>query len=146
MKAEDIEFEVIQDLLVSTVLTITAAMVSGGIKKLSVLFLDILFAWGINLLIGFLVPEKKIGAKLIQLLKMERTKAAFYIMMLVIVVINVLGISACAVLKNVGLSPVFWPAWTGLLPILMVVGYIAAIAFFPVTSMIVKGLNRKKAN
>lgn len=143
MKKEDIEFEIIQDLLVSTVLTITAALVGGGIGKLTALAFDILFAWGINLVIGFLVPEKKIGAKLIKLFKLENSKVSFFIMMLVIVVINVLGISACAVLKNVGFSAIFWPVWTGLLPILMVVGYMAAIAFFPITNAVVKGINKK---
>lgn len=144
MKIEDIEFEMIQDLLVSIVLTITAAEVSGGINQISVFLMDIMFAWGINLVIGLLVPEKKIGEKLIWLLKLEQSKISFFVMMLVIVVINVLGISACAVLKNVGFSTVFWKAWIGLLPILMVVGYIAAIIFFPVTNGIVKRINQNK--
>ena len=144
MKVEDIEFEVIQDLLVSTVLTITPAMAGGGIGRLSALFLDILFAWAVNLVIGFVIPEKKIGGKLIQILKLEQSKLSFFVMMLVIVVINVLGISACAVVKNVGFSPLFWPVWTGLLPVLMVVGYLAAVIFFPITNAIVRKINQNK--
>ena len=96
-------FEIIQDFFVSTVLTLVAALVSGAGISFVPFVLDVLFAWSVNLIIGFAVPEKRIGEFLAQKLKLNKT-LSFLFVLLVIVVINVVGISACVVLKNVGFS------------------------------------------
>lgn len=130
-----IVFELIQDLLVSTVLTLVGSFVNGASMPISVFMLEVLFAWVVNLVIGFCIPEKKIGESLCKVLKANE-KAGFWIVMAVIVIINVIGISLCVVLKNVGLQPVFWNVWLKLLVPLLVVGYISACIFYPISNKI----------
>ena len=103
--------------------------------------LDVLFAWLVNLIIGFAVPEKRIGEFLAQKLKLNKT-LSFLFVLLVIVVINVVGISACVVLKNVGFNPMFFQIWGSLLPWLLLAGYIAALVFYPLTDLITKALTK----
>lgn len=99
-------FEIIQDFFVSTVLTLVAALVSGAGISFVPFVLDVLFAWLVNLIIGFAVPEKRIGEFLAQKLKLNKT-LSFLFVLLVIVVINVVGISACVVLKTLVLIRCF---------------------------------------
>lgn len=143
MRKEDFVFEIIQDLFVSTVLTTVASLINGGIPPISVFLPEIGFAWLVNLAIGLAVPEKKIGGALCSLLRVPE-KAGFFVVMAVIVVINVVGISACVVLKNVGPSPMFLPVWASLQMPLMLAGYLAALAFFPLAGKITKFICKEK--
>lgn len=126
-------FELIQDLFVSIVLTGVGAFLSGASMPVIAFLLEVLFAWVINLIIGFVVPEKKIGESLCKAVHAPE-KAGFWIVMAVIVIINVIGISLCVVLKNVGFHAAFWSAWGSMLLPLLIVGYIAACVFFPVSN------------
>ena len=140
---KEIAFEIIQDLFVSSTLTCTALLVSKAGFVPVVILKEICFAWIVNLIIGFTVPEGKIGQKLAEKLNLKGIPF-FLIMMLVIVTINVIGISLCVVLKNVGLKKQFFDVWLGLFPVLMVVGYIAALVWFPLTGRITSVIFRNK--
>lgn len=140
-----IVFELIQDLLVSIVLTCVGILCAGSGFPPPVGFLsEVLFAWIVNLVIGFAVPEKKIGEALCKAVHAPE-KAGFFIVLAVIVCINVLGISICVVLKNVGFHAAFWGVWVRMLLPLLIVGYIAACAFFPLSEKLTKLICREPA-
>ena len=139
MRKEDIIFEVIQDFFVSTVLTTVAALLNGGVQGVVPFICDVVFAWVVNMILGFVIPEKKIGAWLNKQLRVPQ-KAGFFVMMAVIVIINVVGISTCVVLKNVGWNAMFFPVWSGLQLPLLAAGYVSAIVFFPLTGKITKAI------
>ena len=143
MQKEDIIFEVVQDLFVSTVLTLVASLMNGGIPGVFRFVCDIAFAWIVNMVIGFVIPEKKIGMWINRMLHIPQ-KAGFFVMMAVIVIINVVGISACVVLKNVGPGALFFPVWSSLQLPLLAAGYVAALIFFPLTGKIVKLICKQK--
>ena len=130
-----VAFEIIQDLLVSLTLTVTALWVSKAGATPLVILKETCFAWIVNMIIGFTVPEKKMGEYLAGKMGLKNLPA-FLLTMFVIVLINVAGISLCVVWKNVGFNRQFAVVWTGLFPVLLGVGYAAALLWFPVTSRI----------
>lgn len=67
-----------------------------------------------------------------------------FLTMFVIVLTNVVGISLCVVLKNTGLHSQFFQIWATLLPLLLV-GYFAALIWFPVTNKIVNAICRRNS-
>ena len=140
---EKLIFELIQDLLVSTVLTIVGLMVAGGRLSFKVLIMEILFAWVVNVVIGLLVPEREIGEYLAGKLKIQGEKASFLVVLFVIVLINVLGITSCVVLKNVGINAMYWKVWSSLIIWLLPIGYISAMLFFPLSNRITEGIAKK---
>ena len=129
-------FEVIQDFLVSLTLTLAALLVSKQNITGLLLLTETVFAWIVNLVIGFTVPQKKICDRVCAKLKLKKT-FAFLVTMFLIVLMNVVGISACVVLKNVGFNKMYFNVWISLFPILMGVGYVAALIWYPVTNWIV---------
>ena len=76
-------FEIIQDFFVSTVLTLVAALVSGAGISFVPFVLDVLFAWLVNLIIGFAVPEKRIGEFLAQKLKLNKTLSFLFVLLVI---------------------------------------------------------------
>lgn len=145
MDAKGITFEIVQDFLVSLSLTLTALTISGA--PLTVLFVlkETCFAWIVNMIIGFTIPEKRIGEAIAEKIGLNGLGSRM-IVMLTIVVINVLGISICVVLKNVGLHKAFFNVWLKLLPPLMLVGYPAAWICSFVTMGIVKMAFKKTSD
>ena len=139
LNKHQIAFEIIQDLLVSTALTFSALLVSNAKLSFGLVAKEICFAWVINMLIGFVVPEKRIGENLSCILKLGKPMS-FLFQMLIIVLINVVGISLCLITKNVGLNERFLPAWLNLLPMLIGVGYITALVCFPITNWVVDSI------
>ena len=139
-----ITFEVIQDLLVSSTLTLTALYVSEADVSAMIMLKEISFAWVVNIIIGFTVPERKFGEYISKKLKLKKIQS-FLLTMFVIVFINVTGISSCVVLKNVGINKQFFDVWVGLFPILLGVGYIAAILWYPDTDRIVGAIFKEKS-
>lgn len=138
-----VAFEIIQDLLVSLTLTVTALWVSKAGVTPFIVLKETCFAWAVNMIIGFTVPERRIGETLAGKMGLKNTPA-FLLTMFVIVLINVIGISLCVVWKNVGLNRQFIAVWAGLFPILMGVGYVAALLWFPVTNGIVGVIYKKR--
>lgn len=140
---KQIAFEVIQDFFVSLSLTITALLVSKVELSLLLLVKETCFAWATNMIIGFAIPEKRIGERIAKKIRLNPF-LSYMLVMLVIVLINVIGISLCVVLKNVGLRRSYFITWFGLLPSLLLVGYPAALIFAPITGAIVeKMFNRR---
>lgn len=135
MNKQQIFFEIIQDFLVSLSLTITALLISRVALSPSLVFNETVFAWTINLLIGFSISPK-MGDSICNKLKIKYP-ISYYLSMLIIVLINVVGISLCVVLKNTGFHRSFFQVWVMLLPVLLPVGYLAALVWFPVTNKIV---------
>lgn len=105
---------------------------------------ETVFAWIVNLVIGFTVPQKKICDRVCAKLKLKKT-FAFLVTMFLIVLMNVVGISACVVLKNVGFNKMYFNVWISLFPILMGVGYVAALIWYPVTNWIVSFFCKDKS-
>lgn len=137
-------FEVIQDFLVSLTLTLAALLVSKQNITGLLLLTETVFAWIVNLVIGFTVPQKKICDRVCAKLKLKKT-FAFLVTMFLIVLMNVAGISACVVLKNVGFNKMYFNVWISLFPILMGVGYVAALIWYPVTNWIVSFFCKDKS-
>ena len=145
LNKQQIAFELIQDLLVSLSLTVTAFPFSGTLLLPPLVIKETGFAWLINLLIGFSVPEQELGAAICRKLHLKQPISHFFTMFIV-VLINVLGISLCVVLKNTGFHMQFFRAWVGLLPILLLAGYFTALIFFPVTGRIVRTIFRDSSD
>lgn len=139
LNKQQIAFELIQDFLVSFSLTITALLVSNATLYPLLIIKEICFAWIVNLLIGFIIPEKELGDFICKKLKFKYPLSHLFTMF-IIVLINVVGISLCVVLKNVGFHRQFLDVWVGLLPVLLLVGYFAALIWFPVTNKIVNAI------
>ena len=137
-------FEVIQDFLVSLTLTLAALLVSKQNITGLLLLTETVFAWIVNLVIGFTVPQKKICDRVCAKLKLKKT-VAFLVTMFLIVLMNVVGISACVVLKHVGFNKMYFNVWISLFPILMGVGYVAALIWYPVTNWIVSFFCKDKS-
>lgn len=144
LNKRQIAFELIQDLLVSFSLTVTALLASNVTLFLLLVIKETSFAWMINLLIGFIIPEKELGDSICKKLKFKYP-ISYLFTMFVIVVINVFGISLCVVLKNTGFHRQFFEVWAGLLPVLLPVGYLAALIWFPVTNKIVNVIFKKNS-
>ena len=141
---KQIIFELIQDFLVSLSLTITALLISKVTLSPMFVIKETSFAWVVNLLIGFNIPEKEWGDLICKKLKLKYPFSHF-LTMFVIVLINVVGISLCVVLKNTGLHSQFFQTWATLLPWLLLVGYFAALIWFPVTNKIVNAICRRNS-
>ena len=139
-----IAFEIIQDFLVSLTLTITALLVSKADISFLLILKETCFAWLVNLILGFTIPEGKFGEAISKKLKLKEVPS-FLLTMFIIVLINVIGISACVVLKNVGFNKQFFDVWLSLFPILLGVGYIAAMIWYPVTNGIVRAVFKKES-
>lgn len=137
-------FEVIQDFLVSLTLTLAALLVSKQNITGLLLLTETVSAWIVNLVIVFTVPQKKICDRVCAKLKLKKT-FAFLVTMFLIVLMNVAGISACVVLKNVGFNKMYFNVWISLFPILMGVGYVAALIWYPVTNWIVSFFCKDKS-
>lgn len=144
MNKQQIVFELIQDFLVSFSLTITALLASNATLFPLLVIKETSFAWIVNLLIGFIIPEKELGDSICRKLKLKYSLSHFFTMF-VIVLINVVGISLCVVLKNIGFRRQFLEVWAGLLPVLLLVGYFAALIWFPVTNKIVNAIFKKSS-
>lgn len=144
LNKQQIAFELIQDLLVSFSLTITALLASNVTLSLLLVIKETSFAWIVNLLIGFIIPEKELGDSICKILKIKYPISHFFTMF-IIVVINVVGISMCVVLKNTGFRSRFFIVWAGLLPMLLLVGYLAALIWFPVTTKIINVIFKKNS-
>lgn len=141
---KQIIFELIQDFLVGLSLTITALLISKVTLSPMFVIKETSFAWVVNLLIGFNIPEKEWGDLICKKLKLKYPFSHF-LTMFVIVLINVVGISLCVVLKNTGLHSQFFQTWATLLPWLLLVGYFAALIWFPVTNKIVNAICRRNS-
>lgn len=139
-----IAFEIIQDLIVSIALTVSALCASRSELSFVLVAKESCFAWLINVVIGVIVPEREIGSKLSSVLKLNKKVVVFLFQLLVIVLINVVGISVCVVLKNTGLNERFSPAWINLVPMLILVDYIVALICFPLTNRIVNAIFGKE--
>ena len=144
MNKQQFVFELIQDFLVSLSLTITALLISKVALSPLLIIKETGFAWIVNLLIGFNIPEKKLGDSICKKLKLKYP-FSYFLTMFVIVLINVVGISLCVVLKNTGFHRQFFAVWAGLLPVLLPVGYLAALIWFPVTNKIVNMIFKKNS-
>jgi len=138
-----IAFEIIQDFFVSASLTVAALCISKAEITWMTFLTETVFAWIVNMIIGFLVPEKRIGEKLAKKLHMNKV-LSFLFTMFVIVLINVTGISIFVVLKNVGFNIRFFSVWCGLFPFLLGVGYVVALIWIPVTNFIVNSMFGKE--
>lgn len=144
LNKQQIAFEIIQDLLVSASLTITALLVSKTELSPALVVKETCFAWVVNMMIGFVVPEKRLGEFLCGKLQLKDS-LSFFFTMLIIVLINVVGISLCVVLKNVGFHRQFFGVWIELLPVLLLVGYPAALIWFPLTNGIIDAIFKKRS-
>lgn len=144
LNKQQIAFELIQDLLVSFSLTVTALLVSNVTLFPLLVIKETSFAWVVNLMIGFIIPEKELGDSICRKLKLKYPISHFFTMF-VIVVINVIGISMCVVLKNTGFHRQFFVVWVDLLPVLLLVGYIAALIWFPMTNKIINVIFKKNS-
>ena len=140
---KQIAFEIIQDFFVSASLTVAALCISKAEITWMTFLTETVFAWIVNMIIGFLVPEKRIGEKLAKKLHMNKV-LSFLFTMFVIVLINVTGISIFVVLKNVGFNIRFFSVWCGLFPFLLGVGYVVALIWIPVTNFIVNSMFGKE--
>jgi len=124
-------------------LTVAALCISKAEITWMTFLTETVFAWIVNMIIGFLVPEKRIGEKLAKKLHMNKV-LSFLFTMFVIVLINVTGISIFVVLKNVGFNIRFFSVWCGLFPFLLGVGYVVALIWIPVTNFIVNSMFGKE--
>ena len=140
---KQIAFEIIQDFFVSASLTVAALCISKAEITWMTFLTETVFAWIVNMIIGFLVPEKKIGEKLAKKLHMNKV-LSFLFTMFVVVLINVTGISIFVVLKNIGFDIQFFSVWCGLFPFLLGVGYVVALIWIPVTNFIVNSMFGKE--
>jgi len=138
-----IAFEIIQDFFVSASLTVAALCISKAEITWMTFLTETVFAWIVNMIIGFLVPGKRIGEKLAKKLHMNKV-LSFLFTMFVNVLINVTGISIFVVLKNVGFNIRFFSVWCGLFPFLLGVGYVVALIWIPVTNFIVNSMFGKE--
>ena len=75
-------FEVIQDFLVSLTLTLAALLVSKQNITGLLLLTETVFAWIVNLVIGFTVPQKKICDRVCAKLKLKKHTFQTYIRLL----------------------------------------------------------------
>ena len=144
LNKQQIAFELIQDFLVSISLTITALLTSSATLFPLLVIKETCFAWLANLLIGFAIPERKLGDFICRKLKLKYPLSHFF-SMFIIVLINVVGISLCVVLKNIGFHRQFFEVWVSLLPILLLVGYFSALIWFPVANKIVNVIFKKNS-
>ena len=124
-------------------MTVAALCISKAEITWMTFLTETVFAWIVNMIIGFLVPEKRIGEKLAKKLHMNKV-LSFLFTMFVIVLINVTGISIFVVLKNVGFNIRFFSVWCGLFPFLLGVGYVVALIWIPVTNFIVNSMFGKE--
>ena len=139
-----IVFEMIQDLLVSAVLTFCGGLLNGIVMPLKMFIPGMLFAWVVNLVIGFSVPEKKLGDKLCDRLGLQG-RGRFWIVMAVIVTINVIGISLCVNIRRLGFTGEAMKIFLVTLIPLLLLGYAAACLFYPLSeklSGMICGINK----
>lgn len=134
MKRERIIFELIQDLLMGLVITSTVTAINGtGFFPIPFLQ-DFLLAYGINLLIGFGLPEMKLAQGIIRPLNILLPWLQKILVVTIISIINVTLILAAVLLIKVGANPAWLGAFGHLYPPLIAAGILAGNVAFPISA------------